>query len=36
MHSLGHLMTSSGEGEVILVVLLLGEFVITATTAIGF
>ena len=35
MHGLGHLMTSAGEGEFVLVVLLLGQFVITAATAIG-
>ena len=36
MHDLGHLMTSTSKGQLVLVVLLFGKFVITATTAAGF
>ena len=36
MHDLGHLMTSTSKGQLVLVVLFLGQLVITATTATGF
>ena len=36
MHSLGHLMTSEGEKQFVLIVFLLGQFVITATSATRF
>ena len=36
MHSLGHLMTSEGEKQFVLIVFLLGQFVITAISATSF
>lgn len=36
MHNLGYLMTSTRERQFVLVVLLLGQLVITATSATGF
>jgi hypothetical protein len=36
MHGLGHLMASTSKGWLIIVVLLFGQFVITANTATGF